>query len=140
MGLDLGFFDSDYLPLLLLALAFILCGVICLLCRRHTGYVCLVVLEVLLSCVISTLYGKPIGIIPGLLLLPHIALLVYTIVRWKRLSFGKITKLIIVALLALTLVLSAIASLTPAVIPPHEAEPLAGTRPSSIAPQTLETT
>lgn len=140
MGLDLGFLDSSYLPLLLLALAFILCGVICLLCRRHTGYVCMVVLDVLSSCIISILFGKPMGLIPILFLLPHIILLVYTIVRWKQLSFRKVTKLIIAALLAVTLVLSAIAPLTPVISPPHEGESLPGTHPSPSSLQPFEIT
>lgn len=48
MGLDLGFLDSSYLPILALALSFILCGVICLLCRRHILYICLVAIDALL--------------------------------------------------------------------------------------------
>lgn len=140
MGLDLGFLDSSYLPLLALALSFILCGIICLLCRRHILYICLVAIDALFWPAISILFGAPMGITHWSLLLPHIALLAYTIVRWKRLSLGKITKIVITVYLALVLALAIVSNLTPTQSPSFSAGLLDGTTPSSVAAQPIETT
>lgn len=135
MGLDLGFLDSSYLPLLALALSFILCGVICLLCRQHTLFICLVAIDVTFWLALSIL-----GFNRWLPLLPHIALLAYTMVRWKRLSFGKITKIVITVYLALVLVLTIVSLLGPTRLPSFSTGLLDSTTSSSVATQPIKTT
>ena len=89
---------------------------------------------------ISILFGAPIGFTRWMLLLPHIALLAYTIVRWKRLSLGKITKIVITVYLALVLVLMIVSNLRPTLSPSFNTGLLDGTTPFSVAAQPIETT
>ncbi len=103
MTVDLfGFFSSTYLPLFLLSVASAACGLICLLCSRHVLYLCALALDILAWLVLCILLGSPGGSILHLLMVAaHIALLVYTIIHYRRLSFGKGWKVLIVLVLAL---------------------------------------
>lgn len=116
MTLFFDFSVSDNFLLVLLSIGFLLCGLVCLLCRRHVLYLCAVAMDVLIWPVFGIVMGTPfVGSRGGLALIPfllaHLALLLYTVIEWKHLTLRKAWKLLITIWLSLTLVLSAIGCL-----------------------------
>lgn len=114
------FFDfsiSDNFLLLLLSGSFLLCGLICLLCRRHVIYLCAVAMDMLIWPVFGIVMGSPfVGVSGGLTLIPfllaHLALLLYTLIGWRRLTLPTPWKILITVLLCLILAVSAVGSLS----------------------------
>lgn len=98
------------------------CGIICIIAKRHAGYfcaLCLYLLTALPSFILMTnpVYGAMAQIVYIALLACGVCLLIYTIVRYRKLQFSGVFKVVILAALLLALILQ-----VAAMLPPQEQE------------------
>jgi len=127
----------DFGYALLFGIPLIVCGVICLVCKRHLGYFCALAVYMMLWFLVPVLctYGTIAGMIHVALIIYGLCLLGLTIVRFKSLQLSTAAKTVIVVLLVFLLGIR-----LAAMVPPREEQAIPGTAHINIPSQPVYTT
>ena len=115
----------DFEYALLLGIPLIVCGVICLVCKRHPGYFCALAIYMMIWFPVTVLMDVSFGTIGWTvhiaLMIYGLGLLIFTIVRFRSLRILTAFKSIIIVLLAFFLIVR-----VAAMVPPREQQAITG--------------
>ena len=116
----------DFEYALLFGIPLIVCGVICLVCKRHPGYFCALAIYVMIWFPVTVVlmdssFGMIGWIVHIALMIYGLGLLIFTIVRFRSLRIPTAFKSIIIVLLAFFIIVR-----LAAMVPPREEQAITG--------------
>lgn len=115
----IGYFSGEELLGLIMALPFVLCGIVCLVCKYNPGYwcalVCYWVLWLTVGILAQKAYGSTAAMVTLALIICGAILLLWTLKRFRseKLRIPKFGKIIIAAALAGSIAVSIVSMLPP---------------------------